>query len=238
MSSRAGHKQAARVVREQLARERRRRRTFWTSVVAVAALVIAGLVGWSVYAGQRTGSYTTPPGAVDDGTGFAVGSGPVKIDVYEDFLCPACGQFEKQAGPTVQQLVSQGKVTVTYHPIAILDRYSTTQYSTRAAAASACAAQGGRFAQFHDALFAQQPAEGGPGLSDDQLVQIGASVGLTGDDFTRCLRDGTYRSWTAHVTDVSGGRGVTGTPTIYVAGKPLEQPTVQNLTAAVEAAGA
>lgn len=236
MSKRAGQKQAARVVREQLARERRRRRTLWTSVVAVAALVIAGLVGWGIYANQRPGDYTTPPGATADGSGIIAGSGPVTIDVYEDFICPACGSFEERTGATLDQLVADGKARVVYHPIAILDGYSTTQYSTRSSAASGCAADDGKFREYAKALFANQPPEGGPGLTDDKLIDIGRTVGL-GDGFASCVRDGTYRTWTAHVTDVASEDGVNSTPTIQVAGKDVEDRTPAGITAAVEAAG-
>jgi protein-disulfide isomerase len=38
-----------------------------------------------------------------------------------------------------------------------LDEASTTNYSTRAAAASGCAADGGRFVQYAHALFSSQP---------------------------------------------------------------------------------
>src|SRR5688572_4459029 len=135
MSSRVGQKQAARVVRDQIAREKRRSRTLWTSIAAVAVLVIAGLIGWAVVASQDSGTFTPPPGAVENGTGIKVGSGPVQIDIYEDFICPACGQFEQQTGGTLDKLVSEGKVTVVYHPVAFLDRASSTDYSTRSSAA-------------------------------------------------------------------------------------------------------
>ncbi|MGN9914766.1 DsbA family protein, partial [Phytohabitans sp. LJ34] len=223
MSTRVGQKQASRMVRDQIAREKRRSRTLWTSVAAVAVLVIAGLIGWGVVASQDSGSYVAPAGAVENGTGIKVGSGPVRIDIYEDFICPACGQFEKQTGATLDQLVSEGKVSVVYHPLAFLDRASSTQYSTRASAASGAAAQGGKFREYVKALFAQQPAEGSAGLSDDQLIQIGRSVGL-GDAFAQAVRDGKYKPWTAHVTDEASGDGVTGTPTVRVGGKDV-QPT-------------
>ncbi|GAA4469836.1 DsbA family protein [Phytohabitans houttuyneae] len=231
MSSRVGQKQAARVVRDQIAREKRRSRTLWTSIAAVAVLVIAGLIGWGVVASQDSGSFTPPPGAVENGTGIKVGSGPVQIDIYEDFICPACGQFEQQTGGTIDQLVSEGKVTVVYHPVAFLDRASSTDYSTRSSAASGAAAEGGKFREYAKALFAQQPAEGSAGLSDDKLIEIGRSVGL-GDAFAQAVRDGKYKPWTAHVTDEASGDGVTGTPTVRVAGKDV-QPTTQAILAAV-----
>ncbi|WDZ87151.1 DsbA family protein [Micromonospora cathayae] len=236
MSSRKGQKSASRVVREQLAREQRRRRTLWTSVAAVAVLVIAGLIGWSVLAGQRSADYTAPTGANDAGTGVVAGSGPVTVDVYEDFLCPACKQFEQTTGPTLDTLIAEGKARVVYHPVAYLNRYSTTDYSTRSSAASGCAAEGGRYREYAKALFAQQPPEGGAGLDDDKLTEIAASVGIDRDGFASCLREGTFKPWTEHVTEEASRAGVTGTPTILVDGEPVTDRSPAGLTAAVEAA--
>ncbi|MFE0590517.1 DsbA family protein [Micromonospora echinospora] len=236
MSSRKGRKDASRVVREQLARERRRRRTLWTSVAAVAVLVIAGLIGWSIYAGQRSDEFTAPTGANDAGTGIVAGSGPVTVDVYEDFICPACKQFEQLSGPTLNTLVEQGKIRVVYHPVAYLNRFSSTQYSTRASAASGCAAEGGRYREYAGALFERQPPEGGAGLSDDELTDIAAGVGLDRDGFASCLREGTFKPWTEHVTEEASRAGITGTPTVLVDGEPVENPTPDAITAAVEAA--
>jgi protein-disulfide isomerase len=213
---------ARRVVEEQKARERRRRVTLWTSVTVVAVLLVAGLVGWGVLAGQRKGTATVPPGAVDAGTAFARGSGPVTVDLYEDFMCPICRQFESQSGSTITQLVDQHKVTVRYHPIAILDGSSSgTQYSTRAAAASAAAAVGGKFVEYHDVLYANQPAEGSTGLTDARLIELGRSVGLTGQAFPDAVTHKTYWAWVTKSTDTAAARGYTSTPTVLVAGKQV-----------------
>jgi protein-disulfide isomerase len=233
--------QAKRVVQEQLAKERRRRVTLWTSLGVVGLLVIVGLIGWGVAAGQESGktaNLTTPSVAVDEGTAFAVGTGPVKIDIYEDFICPACGQFESGAGAAIDQLVAANKVTVQYHPIAILDRASSTEYSTRSAAASAAAAQGGKFAEYHKVLFANQPEEGSAGLDNAKLIELGKSVGLTDAAFADAVDAGTYKAWATKVTDTATARGVTSTPTVLVGGQPLENRTADGLTAAVAAAGA
>ncbi|WP_433130112.1 DsbA family protein [Micromonospora sp. CA-240977] len=237
MSSRKGQRDAARVVREQLARERRRRRTIWVSAAAVVVLVIAGVVGWVVWSNQRADTFTTPPGANAPGTGIVTGDGPVTVDVYEDFLCPVCKQFEQSTGATLEQLVADRKATVVYHPVAFLNRFSTTDYSTRSSAASGCAAAGGKFREYAKALFDRQPPEGSAGLTDDQLIDIGAGVGLDRGSFGGCVKDKTYLTWTEHVTEDASQSNVTGTPTIKVNGQPLENPTPDALTAAVAAAG-
>ena len=228
---------AKRIVARQRAAEKRRTVTLWTTVAVIAVLIAAGLIGWAALAGQDDRTVTTPTAAVDGGTAFAVGDGPVTIDIYEDFMCPICGEFESQSRATLQRLVTDRKVTVRYHPIAILDRYSNgTEYSTRAAAASAAAGAAGRFREYHEALFARQPAEGSDGLDDAQLVEIGRSVGLTDAAFADAVRDRTYTGWAARITETASGRGVTGTPAVLVAGSRLDNPSPAALEQAVAAA--
>lgn len=235
---------AKRIVEQQKAAERRRKVTLWTSVSVVALLVIAGLIGWGVVANQdknEAGKLVTPSVAVDNGTAFAVGSGPVQVDIWEDFMCPACHQFETGAEATIQQLVDEKKVTVYYHPVSILDRFSNgTQYSTRAAGASAAAAQEGKFAEFHKVLFANQPEENSDGLSNEKLIELGKSIGL-GDTFASAVNSRTYDSWVGKVTDAFSAKNYTGTPTVVVAGKQLTGPndtlpTAEILSQAVAAA--
>jgi protein-disulfide isomerase len=170
---------------------------------------------------------TTPPvprrlpaHATPAGDGVVVGDGPVTVEAYIDFLCPFCRAFEAKAGPTLDRLVANHVISLVYHPLSFLDRLSTTQYSSRAAAASGCASDGDRFDAYAKALFANQPPEGGPGLSDDELVALGRAVGLD-DDFERCVRSGRYLPWAAYVTARAIMRGVQGTPTVLVEGVPV-----------------
>jgi protein-disulfide isomerase len=204
--------------------------------VAATALLVVALVGVAVWQANRPDEATVPVGAVADGHGVPVGTGPVTVELYLDFLCPACKQFDTAARPALEQYLADGTVTLVYRPIAILDRLTSTEFSTRAAAAAGCAADGAGLDRFVALMMDRQPPEGSAGLSDDEIVQIGRDAGLTGPGFGQCVRDGTYLDWAAANTDASADRGVQGTPTVYVDGAELTAPSLDRLVAAVDAA--
>lgn len=225
------------VMQRQRARERARRRAWIAAGVAAALLVVAGFAGWYAYQVQtpdRTGASAAPPAGADPG-GVRVGTGPVTVDVYLDFMCPHCRDFEDRAEDALARLVSGGKATVVYHPLAFLDSASSTKYSTRSAAASGCAADAGRFVEYATALYAQQPAEGSAGLTQTQLVNLGSVAGITDDGFARCVRADRHLAWVDGVTERAVKAGVRGTPTIMVNGRQVT-PDPQAIDDAVAAA--
>jgi len=234
---------AARGARAAAAREAARRRRgsrrlrTLAAGAAIAAVVAAG-IGVQVWRSD-TGERTVPAGVVQT-YGLLAGSptARVRIDVYQDYLCPACRQFEAAAGPLLEQLVEDGRARVVYHPIAFLDGYSTTRYSTRAANAIGCAADTSPSTALalQARLYAVQPPEGGPGLSDDRLIRLGRAAGASGGTFESCVRDQAYRGWTREATDAASKAGVVRTPTVLVDGQELPVPSVPALRSAVERA--
>ncbi len=193
-------------------------------VGVVVVVLFAAAVGFGVYRSQQatSGPVAVPPNATATGVPVGPATAKATIDVYLDFQCPVCKEYEQQSGATIDQLVAAGQARVIYHPIAILDRASTTQYSSRASAASGCAAAAGVFPQYVELLYANQPPEGGDGLPAERLVALGRQAGATGADFTACVSDGRYAGWTAGLTDRSSQAGVTGTPTIKVNGRQID----------------
>jgi protein-disulfide isomerase len=235
MSKRAQQlRQAARLAREEKARRLRHRRGLWISIGASVMLVIAAIAGAVGYTSGKAGPSSIPAHATASGDGIVTGTGPVKVEIYQDYLCPFCKAFHDSAGPTLTSLVDSGRITLVIHPIAILDEQSANAYSSRSAAASGCAADEGAFGAFNDALYANQPAEGTAGPTDSDLVRLGVAAGLTGS-FATCVRGGTYSRWPAHVTDEASRRGVSGTPTVYVNGSRVNA-TIEAVQAAVSAA--
>ena len=248
MSKRVAEKNPSRAVRDQPSTGRRRQRTIWISVTAVAVLVVAAIVGLSLYHRNRPAVIATPAGTVDDGGAHfglvAAGDGPVRVEVYFDFLCPLCTQFEATLTPTLDQLVAAKKITLSWHPLGFLDANSTPAgYSTHAAASAGCAAdasqgtEAGKLKAYGQLLFAAQPAQGSAGLTDDQLIDLGGQAGIINPAFAQCVRASKYAAWVGQGTDDAARRGVTAPPTVYVNGKPVTPPTAEAITAAVTAAG-
>lgn len=240
-SKRTAAARAARAAaaREAARRRERRRRLRTLSAGAAIATVVAAGIGVQVWRSDTGGERAVPAGVVET-YGLLAGprDAPVRIDVYQDYLCPACRQFEATAGPLLEQLAEDGQARVVYHPIAFLDGYSTTRYSTRAANAVGCAADAGVALGMQERLYDAQPPEGGPGLSDDRLIRLGRAAGAGGGTFESCVRDQVYRGWTREATDAASKAGVVRTPTVLVDGEELPVPSVQALRAAVEGARA
>jgi protein-disulfide isomerase/uncharacterized membrane protein YphA (DoxX/SURF4 family) len=207
---------------------------------AATALVLVALVGIGI--GVQASRIPAPTGAVPAGVSLADGvtvgrsTAPVTLDLYEDPQCPVCAQFESQVGPAISGWIASGKVKVHYHVISFLDSASTTKYSSRAANAlyASAGVSADAFAKYHQLLYQQQPAEGSAGLTEDTLVQLAqqAGAGAAADQ----IRAGTYADYVATATDQSSKDGVTGTPTVRVNGKAVAQPTLDEVTAAVNAA--
>jgi protein-disulfide isomerase len=176
-----------------------------------------------------------PAGSTPEGDGILIGSGPVQVDAFIDFLCPYCRRFEQANESLLAQLVGDGQARLVYHPMNFLDEASTTTYSTRAAAASGCAADQGRFLQYVHELFAHQPPEGGAGLSNAELARLGRDAGMEADGFAACLAEGPYLEWPTYVTSRATDAGVTATPAVLVAGEPV-RPAPHAISEAVSQA--
>ena len=179
-----------------------------------------------------------PANATPEGDAVLIGQGRVRVDAFIDFLCPFCRRFELSAQPVLAQLTAAGQASVAYHPMNFLDEASTTNYSTRAAAASGCAADQGRFLVYAHALFEDQPPEGGPGLSDAELAGVGQKAGLDNAPFTACMSEGRYLDWPAYVTARAVAAGVEATPTVLVAGRPVRAEAAAIAEAVAQATGA
>lgn len=202
-------------------RLRVRPRSGWRLLACVVGLVLVGSVLVVVAGAAARDAGPGPPAGPPDVTagGVPVGdpAADVTVDVYLDFGCPACRAYHREVDALLDGLVAQGTARVVYHPVAYLDGASTTQYSSRAAAASGCAAEAGVFATYVDLLLAVQPVPPGPGLSDERLVALGRQAG-GGPAFARCVREGRYVGWVEAATAAARQAGIAAVPAVFVEG--------------------
>jgi protein-disulfide isomerase len=237
---RIAEKRAAEVAAR--AHAQRRKRTITSGLVA-GVVVLVALVVVIVVQTHRTSVSShaaVPAQTTDGGNVVTVGqaSAPMTVDLYFDYQCPNCKMFEDQNGATIDQLLASGTAKVRYHGMAFLDTAKNEQYSTRAlnaAAAVVSAAGPDAFQKFHDALYAHQPAEGGSGLTDQQLIQYAAQAGASGATVEQQIKDLAYGDWVKKVTDQASRDGVTGTPTVLVDGKVVTD-WANGFPAAIQAA--
>ena len=226
----------------ELAERRRRQgeqRLRLTGALAGVLLVLVTGVGIGIQAARASTGDGPTPQAVTLADGITIGrpSARIAIDVYEDPQCPACRQFEAESGAAIADWIEAGTVKVNYHILSFLDSASTDRYSSRAANALYCGADAGIFERYHQLLFANQPPEGGAGLSYDQLVQLGQQAGApAGGEFESCVRNRSYADFVSRITDRASRNGILSTPTVLVDGEPVQPATLANLRAAVDRA--
>lgn len=207
----------------------------WVAL-ATAMLVIVGVVvfantydpqeGNSPLPYKSNSASTTGPGIMTpshttDEYGFIVNSATPKakapqVLVYIDFICPACQQFEKGDGVKLQEMAAAGDITLEYRPIAVLDRASTTSYSSRALNAFACVADAKPESAilFMNKLMEEQPKEGTAGLTNEKLAEHASSAGATG--LEQCMTDGPFGTWTKAATKKAISYGLDHTPYVVV----------------------
>ncbi|MDO5737560.1 MAG: thioredoxin domain-containing protein [Propionibacteriaceae bacterium] len=241
------------------ARGRRNARILWISLAAVAVAVVvilALVISSSLAKNGPSAEQQTPPNATEK---FGIGMPTQDVEpaadaahliIWEDSQCPICSEYEKLYGPVVKQLVDEGKITAEIRTAHFLDAQLRNDSSERAALAGAAADAVGKFREFHDVLFANQPEEG-VGFTDQQLrVDFPTQAGIEGDDLTKFqeLYDGrAFADFVKKANDQFTLDGITGTPTYLVGDTKLEffsgqemsiQPTPEDLLRAINEANA
>ena len=227
----------ARELRAAEARRQRRREQLVRFGVLAGVAVVVLVVGIVVLANRPVAdsSAPLPAGVTEPAGGIVIGeaSAPVTIDLWIDFQCPFCREFEQDSGPSLQQLAAGGDAVLVYHPLSFLG-----EESERAANAFGCAADQSRAEEFLTVLFENQPQEGTGGFTADDLVALGAEADVTGSEFESCVEDGNYSAWVANVAASQGEAEIAATPTVLVDGEVLaaDQLTPAGLQSAVAAA--
>ena len=216
------------------------RHTFNYFVIAVAFFVVGGIVGAAGYAKLQAStdeaiqkavdaafsrqeetisdliassdlsSSDTPEASqyVDDDPSIGPADAPVVIVEFSDFNCSYCKRFHDT---TLQPLLDQyqGQIQFVYRDFAILGQTSVTS-----AMAAECADDQGKFWEYHDLLFANQP-----NFDRDSLIQYANELSLDTEQFTSCFDDQTYLEDVRADSTAAQEIGAQGTPAFLINGQ-------------------
>ena len=178
------------------------KRKWWLLGGVAALVVVVALVAGIIV---LTWPKPPPPDPVtlrDADAGVFVGdpSAPVTIDVFDEPICPPCGDFISTSADNIQRAVVAKKIAVRYHLLNFLDKQSASRdYSTRALAASLCVAHEEKpkvYMDFYAGIFSPkfQPKEGAStDRTDDELAKLAESVGAPSSVST-CITSGDKMS--------------------------------------------
>ena len=200
---------------------------------------IPGVVVGTVY------PITPRPRPMANGTAAGDPKAKVRIDVYEDFQCPACREYTLSLEPQLMRNdVATGRIYYVFHSFLIIDRAtwsSPVKESHQAADAAMCAADQNRFWDYHDILFNNWTGENVGDFTDPRLAAYAQSLNLDMKKFTACFLANTFKSKIDGDIAAATKLGVDGTPSIFVNGvqvTPGYIPTYDLILQAVAAAEA
>jgi protein-disulfide isomerase len=153
-----------------------------------------------------------PRQVVSAAKGVAKGpsNAPIEIIEFSDFQCPFC----QRANPTVAQVLKTygDRVHFVYRHFPLGNHPNARP----AAEASQCAAEQGKFWEYHDTLFAN-PSR----LADADLKQHAAGLGLDAKQFNACVDTHKYKAQIDADMEAGEEAGVNGTPAFFVNGRML-----------------
>ena len=137
---------------------------------------------------------------------------PVTLVEFSDFECPFCRRF----APTLKRLHETfgDDLQIVYRHFPIPSLHPN---AVRAAEASHCAYDQGRFWEMHDLIFEETQ-----GVTVDGLQDMARRIGLDSARFDRCLETGQFAELVRRDMEEGSTAGVRGTPTLFLNGVQLQ----------------
>lgn len=196
---------------------------YW--VLGAVAVIGVAAVGYSV-GSNSFGAAATEPVVVeglDDPTqlmslaqGIVKGDpdAPITIVEFADYSCPGCGQFALQIKPqVVLQYVETGRAKFVYYDFPLI---SIHPHSFLAARAARCANDMGKFWEYQDQLFRNQPSWTVKSNVESDMVDFAVAAGLDEGGFEACLKSDAFADVVSANLRLAEELGINSTPTVMM----------------------
>ena len=182
--------------------------------ILIAAVIIAGALFYQP--GTRPAAAVkvdnTPAVSVDDDAVLGSADAPVTIVIFGDYQCPFCKKAYNEAEAKIRtEYVATGKVKMVFRDFPLDSIHPSARPASEAAQ---CAADQGKYWEYHDALFDKQEQ-----LPTLDYVSLAAQLGLNTGDFSTCVANKTYAAEVQKDQDDGIALGVSGTPASFINGE-------------------
>ena len=154
---------------------------------------------------------------------------PVSIVVYADFQCPACATEHQTMSRVWPSISNKAHLIFRHFPVT-----TSHPHSWNASLYAEAAGKQGRFWEMHDYLFANQGIWSGLPDTDDEFDSYALELNL---DLEQLHADIESDAVVQKVrNDQRGGNasGVRSTPTLFINGRRVSQPTAARIRQMVE----
>jgi len=181
------------------------------TVLLTAIFVLAGSLSYVAAQGKFV--------SVDDDPVLGNANAKVTIIEFGDYQCPSCRLFWREIEPRLKkEYVDTGKVKLVFRDFPIKEIHPD---ATAAAMAAQCAADQGKYWEYHDRIFREQDKG-----TDDvvrfkaaDLKKWGAAIRLDGAAFNACVDSARYQDEVAKDYADGIAVGIQGTPTFFINGR-------------------
>lgn len=146
---------------------------------------------------------------------------PVTLVEYTDFQCPACGAYYPLVKQLSDEMGDQLRLVVRHYPLVQIHKNALS-----GARAAEAAGRQGKFWEMYDLLFEHQTEWS---LADDPLKSIlpayAAQLGLDTEKFRQDMTDPTLDDKINADRETGNGLKINGTPSFFLNGKVIKNPT-------------
>ncbi len=164
----------------------------------------------SAKVGLPTGRYLEVLKADDSDASMGPKDAKVTIIEFSDFQCPYCQKAKETIDEIMKEYGDKARLVFKQFPLQFHNN------SQKAAEASECANEQGKFWEMHDYMFANQDKLG---VAD--LKKAAKNLGIKASDFDSCLDSGKYGDKIKNDIATGTNFGVSGTPAFFINGQFL-----------------
>ncbi len=193
-----------------------------------AAIIVVAVITYLANGNDSSLSTETQRkyGTVDTTTGSPIlGSvnAPITIVEFGDYQCPQCDRWYLNVRPDVEKnYVETGKVNLVFVDLAF---YGPD--SKKAAQATYCAEEQGKYWEFHGMLYENQGSINGGWASPQNLKRFASALNLDTELFNDCLDSNKYQKRVDNNIQVAKRNGASGTPTFIIVSSSGEQEKIE-----------